>query len=261
MRVRRVGVLAGGAVGMMRSAPHPVLCLPFAGAGASFFRLWRRLDVPGVAVEPLQLPGREERLAEAPCTDVGTAVAGLLPAALEATHRRPVALFGHSLGAVLAYELARALVDRCPDRVAHLFVSGSPAPWDGRTERATGCPDEEFVARVERFAGYRHPALGIPELRELLLPALRADVQMHEHYVPSAAGPLPVPITCMRARGDHLVSAAQAGRWREATSARFDAVEVDGGHMYLADDPGLVLGVIARTLGHDPVEAADALAR
>jgi surfactin synthase thioesterase subunit len=238
----------------------PLLCLPFAGAGASFYRPWRRLDVATIEVHPLQLPGREERLAEAPYVDVETAVASLLPSVLEVARRYPVALFGHSLGAVLAYELARKAVEHGQDLVLHLIVSGSPVPWDGRRERASECNDDEFVKRVEEFAGYCHPALRISELRELLLPGLRADVQMHEDYSPGSATRLPVPITSLRGRDDHLVSTERACRWREATSLRFDAVELPGGHMYLTEDPLSLLELISDRLTRDTAEAYDAAA-
>jgi len=236
-------------------AAIPLLCLPFAGAGASFYRPWRRLDVATIEVHPLQLPGREERLAEVPCVDFETAVACLLPSVLEVARRYPVALFGHSFGAVLAYELARKALEHDQDLVLHLIVSGSPVPWDGRRERASDCGDDEFVNRVEEFAGYCHPALRISELRELLLPALRADVHMHEHYSPRSATRLAVPITSVRGHDDHLVSAERACRWREATSLRFDAVELPGGHMYLTEDPLSLLELISDRLTRHPAEA------
>lgn len=223
-----------------------LVCLPFAGSGAGFFREWKKLEVPGVRVCPIQLPGREERYSDSPFKDVAEAVAELTPQIVaEVGVRNPVALFGHSLGAVLAYEIARELGRIAHPGLRHLYVSGSPGPRSGRTERATGLPDEEFVAEVQRFAGYRHAAFDNPDLLEVLLPALRADVAMHENYRPTAGPPLTVPITALRGSRDELVSRAEAEQWADATEARFDYRELPGVHMYLTEDPERVLRIVA----------------
>ncbi|MFJ3303917.1 thioesterase II family protein [Streptomyces sp. NPDC086549] len=226
----------------------PLLCLPFAGAGASFYFPWRNLGVDGLDIQPLQLPGRERLVGEEPYTNVQAAADGLLPTALELAGRGPVAVFGHSLGAILAYELAHRIADNGANEVVHLFVSGSQGPWNGRTERATGLDDDAFLARVQEFAGYTHPAFDIPEMRELLLPTLRADVEMHESYVPTSARKLDAPITSVRGVDDHLVSAQAADHWRDATTGAFTAFDVPGGHMYLDDDAKSLLALIAETL-------------
>lgn len=236
-----------------------VLCLPHAGAGASFFSPWHSLAGPNILIEPIQLPGREERIDEEPYTDIRLAVrsivdelfdAELFDAELFDAEYPParVALFGHSFGAVLAFELARALQSQPGLTVLHLFVSGSPGPQATRENRATGLSDEEFLGRVEEFAGYRHPAFEHPELRELILPTLRADVQMHENYAPLSAEPLDVPITSLRGAADTLVSAAEAATWRDATRGEFELVEFAGGHMYMLDRGAELLAELADRL-------------
>jgi surfactin synthase thioesterase subunit len=221
-------------------------CLPFAGSGAGFFREWERLGISAVTMLPVQLPGREERFTDDPFTEVADAVAELTPRILaDAGEGAPVALFGHSLGAVLAYEIARELERIGHPGLCHLFVSGSPGPHDGRAERATGLPDKEFLAGVERFAGYRHPAFDDPDLVEVLLPVLRADVELHENYRPTSAEPLSVPITALRGERDELVSREQAGQWAGVTRGPFAYRELPGGHMYLVDEPEWVLRVVA----------------
>jgi surfactin synthase thioesterase subunit len=229
--------------------PVPVLCLPHAGAGAAFFRSWLASTPQPVALRPIQLPGREELIDEDPYTDIGSALIGLLPGVLEVLSRpAAVALFGHSLGAVLAYEVARHLQCQPGIRVQRLFVSGSPAPHLGRSRRATGLDDTEFLDRVLEFAEYRHPAFDIPELRELILPTLRADVRMHEDYRPLPGAALTAPITCFRGIDDELVSAAEADAWREATAGDFELIELPGGHMFVSDDCGPLLRVVGARL-------------
>lgn len=230
----------------------PLVCVPFAGAGASFFRPWAMLGAEHVRIVPLQPPGREWKLDQEPYRDVAQAVAGLLPEIVEHVDDGRVALFGHSLGAVLAYELARELVTIPGVDVVRLVVSGSPGPWSRRADRASGLADDEFLRRVEEFAGYSHEALADQQMRELILPVLRADVLMHENYVPTDDRPLPVPITAIRGTSDHLVTHEQAAEWGKATSREFNMSEVDGGHMYLTADATAVLRIIADEIARGP---------
>ena len=148
-------------------------------------------------------------------------------------------LFGHSLGAVLAYELAHRFSTAAGFDVVRLIVSGSPGPWTRRARRATGLPDGEFLDRVSEFAQYSAATMQDPEVRTLVLPTLRADVQMHEEYVSGRVDPLAAPITSLRGRDDGLVTADHAAEWSKATSLEFDLKELPGSHMYItqgADD-------------------------
>ncbi|MEU5839508.1 alpha/beta fold hydrolase [Streptomyces diacarni] len=222
-----------------------LLCVPFAGSGAGFYRSWPKRGEGSPQVVPLQLPGREERFLDAPWTDALEAATDLARSALRMVDGTgPVALFGHSIGAVLAYETARKLQAQGFEQLQHLFVSGSPGPWSGRTERATGLDDDSFVARVAEFAGYRHSALDDPDLREVLLPLLRADVALHENYKPVSDEPLTVPVTALRGVDDTLVSRAQCEEWAAVTSGPFGMTELPGGHMYLIGNEQRVLDVI-----------------
>ncbi|HEX8095184.1 thioesterase II family protein [Jatrophihabitans sp.] len=216
----------------------PVLCLPFAGAGASAFRRAQEYPSELVRICPLQLPGREERFDEPAFTDAVAAVDDLLPIALDLVAGSPaVAVFGHSLGAVLAFELAHRLRQLPRPELVRVFVSGSPGPWTRRENRATGMTDEDFLSQVRGFAGYSHPALEHPELREMLLPTLRADVEMHENYLAPPDRLLDVPITSIRGSQDELVSREQAAEWNAASTAGCQLREVPGNHMYLVDSP------------------------
>lgn len=225
-----------------------LVCLPFAGGGAGFYRAWKEIPTDGFTVLPLQLPGREERFLDEPFTDALEAAGDLAAQADRLIGAdAPFALFGHSLGAVLAYECARELERLRPGGLRQVYVSGSPGPWSGRTEGATGLGDDEFLARVQEFAGYRHEALDDPDLREVLLPLLRADVAMHEDYKPASADPIGAGITSLRGADDTLVSAEEARQWQDATSGPFSYRELPGGHMYLADSPEALLRALAET--------------
>jgi surfactin synthase thioesterase subunit len=237
---------------MTSPATTKLVCLPYAGAGASFYRPWTALAGDALEILPLQLPGRERLIDEEPYRNVHRAVDGLLAQLrehLSGDDGTRVALFGHSLGAVLAYELAHRLVAEPDLELAHLFVSGSPEPARGREQRATGLSDEDFLARVGEFAGYHHPALDDPEMREMILPALRADVEMHENYVPSTALALDAPLTVIRGEDDELVDYADAESWSKVAGRDFEHIEVPGGHMYLTDAaPALVRLLVSTVL-------------
>lgn len=226
-----------------------LICLPFAGAGASFFTPWQDLAPEGLRILPVQLPGREQRFVEPPHTDAADAVdeAYALTTAQLGEGAR-VAVFGHSLGAVLAYELAHRLEATPGVSLDGLVVSGSPGPWTRRADHANDLPDDEFVARVRTFAGYSHVALEDPEMRALLLPTLRADVRMHETYVPSSDRPLSAPITSVRGRDDELVSAVEAAQWAWATTGKLTTAELDGGHMYVTERAEALLRLTAAEL-------------
>ncbi|MFD0201768.1 MULTISPECIES: thioesterase II family protein [Saccharothrix] len=226
-----------------------LVCLPFGGAGASFFRPWSAIAGDRLEVVPVQLPGRERQIDLDPYTDVHEAVAGLLPGLLAELGRSRVVLFGHSLGAVLAYEFAHRLLDEPGVELLRLVVSGSPAPGVRRELTATGlADDDEFLARVNRIAGYTHEAFDDPEMRELILPTLRADVEMHETYLPSTEEPLAVPVTAVRGADDALVSADEAAGWAKVTGRDFELVEVPGGHMYLTDSAPALIDLIDSTV-------------
>ncbi|MFE2827515.1 thioesterase II family protein [Streptomyces sp. NPDC059271] len=221
-----------------------LLCVPFAGAGPSFFHPWRELSAGRWRVTSVELPGRERRILDTPYRNVVEAAKGSIDDIVaDLGEGTATVLFGHSLGAVLAYELAHLLTDRGV-HVERLVVSGSPGPWTQRERRATGLPDEEFLARVEEFAGFRHEALDHPEMRELILPVLQADCEMHENYVPSTDTPLAVPVCSLRGAWDGLVTAAEARQWQDATTAGFTYAEFPGDHMYLVDHGRDILDTI-----------------
>ena len=224
-----------------------LICLPYAGAGPSIFNTWRPLLQGSVQMLQPSMAGKEKRFAQSPVRSISLQVSDIaiqIQEQLSSLPEKPVIIFGHSLGAILAYELSRLLSSDSTTRIVHLIVSGSASPLLKRRGNATGLSDEEFVREVESLAGYTHPALGDKDMRALLLPALRADVEMHESYLHQWVRPANFNITCLHGRHDQVVYAEEALQWREVTQGSVDLLDVDGGHMFWLEDPELLVSTI-----------------
>jgi surfactin synthase thioesterase subunit len=231
--------------------PLPLICFPFAGAGPSFFAPWRRYRLEVVDLVLAEVPGRErliDRPAHQEVEPLVAEVAESLKDLFAASQEHGVAVFGHSLGAVLAFEAARLIESQGLVPLAHVFVSGSPGPATRRENRATGLDDERFLAKVEELSGYHHAAFDDDTLRSTLLPTLRADVLMHENYLAGPGTRIAAPITAIRGRDDTLVSQEQAREWAGFTQSRFAYAEMPGGHLYLRDVPGPLLHLVQVTI-------------
>lgn len=213
-----------------------LFCLPYAGGGASVFVPWARASRdPRIEIRPVQLPGRETRLDETPFAAIEPLVAALANA-IQPFVTSPYALFGHSMGATVAFELARELRRRGQPLPRHLFASGITAPdVPDQLEPLTGIEDDlEFVSKIAiRYGGLPEIVLENEELRALIVPALRADLTLHENYRYREETPLPVDTTAYGGDTDALVSEAALGGWARHTSAAFDYRFYNGGHFFL----------------------------
>ncbi|MCC7383287.1 MAG: thioesterase [Deltaproteobacteria bacterium] len=213
-----------------------LFALPYAGGGASYFRTWNDLLPPTIELNAIQLPGREGRLRE-PLLRSARAVAERLSEAIRGRLDRPFLLYGHSMGALLAFELERILEATRAPRPEHLFVSGRAAPDCPITAAPIhDLPDPELIETVaRRYQPIPAAILSEPELLELLLPTLRADLQIVEEYRATPEPRVAVPITAYGGRSDPLVSPAECAGWARHTEDRFTLTWVDGGHFFVND--------------------------
>jgi medium-chain acyl-[acyl-carrier-protein] hydrolase len=185
-----------------------------------------------IEVRAIQLPGRGARLAEPPCTSfphLVRTIAGLLDEGDEV----PFAFFGHSLGGVLAFEVARYCAKHGLPKPWQLFVSGSPAPQQrGESRNLHLLPEDELIDLLRGFQGTPPAVLASRELMQLLLPTIRADFSLVEGYRYSNAPLLEVPIIAFAGRDDEI-SVSQMQAWERETSQDFQLHWFDGGHFFI----------------------------
>ncbi|MEU5783368.1 thioesterase II family protein [Micromonospora lupini] len=221
-------------------APDPyarlrLICFPYAGAGASIYRDWQLRPQLSTEVWSVQLPGRENRRQEPPVRrldellpQLHAGIAGLLD--------RPFAFFGHSMGALIAFELTRFLRRLGGPQPVHLFLSGHRSPERPPTRGVvSSLPDDAFLARLSEMAGSSPSALRDQELLLLLAPITRADFELCEQYAFRPEPSLDIDISCFGAVDDSEVELADVACWEAHTTRRFRLRSCAGGHLFLRD--------------------------
>lgn len=224
-----------------------LLCFPYAGASASVYLRWRRLAPSGLDIVPVEFPGHGQRWSEALTTNMNELISDLVARYQPA---RPFALFGHSLGALVAFEYARAVERSSSKKPIFLFASGSHAPHAGREESADALSDAALRSDLVEFAGTPAEALANAELMQLVLPVLRADYQLAMSYQASPHAMIPCPIHAIGGRDDKVdQSALQA--WQRHTRQPLKVTQLPGGHFYLRQRERDLLTTIESSL-HSP---------
>jgi pyochelin biosynthetic protein PchC len=224
---------------LLRFRPVPgaqsrLVCFPHAGGTAAFYRPWLELLPPQLELAAVKYPGGLDRPAEEGMTDIA-AMADEIGKAISAVPGPAVALFGHSLGAIVAYEVARRLDSASAGPpLRRLIVSGRPGP--GHLDRRSRhlADDGALCAELRELGGTPAAALEHPELRELVLYALRIDYRMAESYRPRPGPPLACPVTAMSADDDPEAPPPLVRDWARTTTGAFTVRTFrGGGHFYL----------------------------
>jgi surfactin synthase thioesterase subunit len=234
------------------AADVTLVCLPHAGGSASFFYPVSAALAGPIDVVAVQYPGRQDRHEE-PQVDSVAALAEAVAEQVATLGSRPVALFGHSMGALVGYETAK-LLERAGRAPVHLFASGRRAPSTARPEAIHLLDDDGLVAHVQQLDGDTGvaDALADPDVRAMALPALRADYRAVETYPVTSGPPLRCPITVLTGRDDPVVSAAEAAAWDDHTLGGFECLTFPGRHFFVATHRDAILTEIKTRLARVP---------
>jgi medium-chain acyl-[acyl-carrier-protein] hydrolase len=225
-----------------------MFCFPYAGGGASAYRGWGASLPQEVEVCPVQLPGREGRLREQPFTQAAEMITGIADA-LTPWLDLPYVFFGHSMGAMIGFELTRELRRRGKTLPLHLFVSGRRAPQlPARDSPIHDLPEPEFIERLRELNGTPEEVLQHAELMKLLIPLLRADFAVNETYDFVEEAPIEPGISAFGGLGDIDVSREDVEAWGPMTRGRFRMRMMPGDHFFLHPQKDLILESVARDL-------------
>ncbi|MEU4983197.1 alpha/beta fold hydrolase [Streptomyces sp. NPDC021969] len=235
-----------------------LICLPHAGGSAGFYRPWAALMPPEVELVALQYPGREDRFDDPESAGMGELVTAVADAVLPLLDR-PYALFGHSMGSAVAWELAHELDRREAPGPRRLFASGRAAPGTAVTGQLHRQDDDVLRAELARLGGTSREVLDDPRLRSLVLTAVRHDYRIIETHRPEERPPLSCPIHVLTGDADPELgeqgSRARAGGWADLTTARTEVRVFPGDHFYLTPRRREVVATVVRRM--DPSLTTD----
>lgn len=221
-----------------------LVCLPHAGGSASFYFPVSAALHPGIEVLAVQYPGRQNRRLEEPVRDIHT-LADLVAGALRPWSAQPLAFFGHSMGAVVAYEVALRLQQaQGAATPAMVFVSGRRAPSTRREETVHQRDDDGLVRELRRLAGTEAELLADQEVLRMILPALRADYEAIETYAPRSEEQLTCPVTALVGDSDPRVTLSEAQSWQRHTTGEFEMRTFSGGHFYLTTHQDEIIAML-----------------
>ncbi|MFJ4578702.1 thioesterase II family protein [Streptomyces echinatus] len=222
-----------------------VFCLPYAGGGAGLYRSWAGHTAAGAQFVPVQLPGRENRMTEEPETDFDALAGGLARRIAPWTGER-YALFGHSMGGLLAYDIAHRLHELTGTPAELLTVSACAAPDVERPDWSIhGLPRDEFVERLRNLNGTPQEVFEDEDLLDLCLPRIRADFSVLASYRYRPRPPLPMPVTALAGTRDPQVPTWSVADWRRHTDGPFTLHTVDDDHFFLHRHQQTVIGHVS----------------
>ncbi|MFC4121893.1 thioesterase II family protein [Nonomuraea zeae] len=236
------------------SVPEPrpqaavrLFCLPYAGGGSVEFGQWAGLLPESVEVVAVNLPGRERRIRETPRTSMDQLVPELADA-LEPQLDRPYALFGYSMGAWVAFELARQLRRRGVRQPRALLAAAAGPPDQPPAETHYDAPEARLVSWMRRLGGSHGMPLDDQRLLDVVLPRIRADLEITDTYRHRAEPPLPYPVRVYTGTDDEVVSPGTAGLWSRQAGGDFSCRVLRGGHFFLHERRAELLAHIVNDL-------------
>lgn len=210
-----------------------LFCFPYSGGSASAFRTWEHSLPPDIEIVPIQLPGRENRLRERPFTHLTPLIQALLDV-LPPMLDKPFVLFGHSLGALICFELTRQLQKKGGPQPQHIFVSAHRAPQKPLLQEPLHLQsDTKMLQELRNLNGTPESVLQNTELMNILMPLFRADFSIYETYTYQPEDPLNCAITAFCGTQDTRATRGEMIPWQEQTSGHFVLRMLPGGHFFM----------------------------
>ncbi|WP_017584470.1 thioesterase II family protein [Nocardiopsis valliformis] len=225
-----------------------LICFPHAGGAASYFGPLARELAPEIEVLGVQYPGRQDRRSEAGVESLVELARLIARALADSRPERPFAFFGHSMGALVAFETARHLRRLGSIQPVRLFASGRAAPDIGPIVSDRHDSDEALIEHVGRLGGTARQVFDDPDLRAMVMPAMRADYRALRSYTWVAEEPLDVPICALTGTADPVTEVSQAHTWSRHSTASEHVEVFPGGHFFIDDSLRSVAAVVAAGL-------------
>jgi len=224
--------------------PFRLYCFSYAGGNAATYRPWAATLDDYIELTAVQLPGRAERFGEAPISSLPTLLLELARE-LKRDASVPFAFFGHSVGALIAFELARHChMNRLPTP-QHLFLSGTTAPQYRDASRGLHKMDDDgLISVLKDYNGTPPEILKHRELMELVLPTIRADFALSENYIYDPSPLLDIPLTVLAGKQDDYSSLTQVEAWKETTTNSCQVQWFDGDHFFIQSEQEAVIKLI-----------------
>lgn len=230
--------------------PHTLLCLPYAGGGTLDYRAWPEQFPDHIQVVAARLPGRETRMKERPLTSIRDMAELVLREHRDALAKGPWAIYGHSMGSWIGFELVRAARRRGLRPPTHLFAASRRAPHlPSNRPKVYHLPDDQLVqALQDRYNAIPEQLLKEPEVLAMFLPTLRADFTALDTYPYVPGPPLPCTVVALRGAQDRVVAAPTMEAWAQHGRDGFHSHTLPGGHFFLREDRELVCDRVCTAL-------------
>lgn len=237
-----------------------VFCLPFAGGSKTSYYRYVDAAPESLTLIPVELPGRGGRFGEPLPGDTDAAVADILRQ-IRHLLDDPYAFYGHSMGALLSYLLAKRIAEEGLNQPLHLFLTGKGAPSvPGRNSPLYLLPDRELVQALRKMGGMPELILNDHKLLDLFLPVIRNDLMVTETYRYEGPAGLSMPITVVTGSEENLHPERTAA-WRDESSGEVDIKVLPGGHFFIFDYAREIVDLITRTLCGYSIENEDSILR
>ena len=252
-QIKKMKFQLTGSRWLILARPHPaadmrLFCLPYAGGSPLIFCDWPSALPSNIEVCPIQLPGRGVRLGEPPLTKLEPLIESLVPALLPFLNK-PFALFGHSMGGLICFELARTLRLKFGLEPQCLFLAGRQAPpASDRTAATYNLPEPEFIKQLRHLNGTPPEILEQPELMRVVVPLLRAEFELCQTYVYQPGPLLGCPISVFGGLDDDEVAYEELENWRTYTTGEFSLRMLPGNHFFLHTARAQLLAMISEDL-------------